>query len=62
MTHDHFLEKKGSTNKVEKQEIKEKRGEFQSLLLGILCITGCPVHVAQKCIDHFVIACSPCPA
>ena len=67
MTHDHFLKKKGSTNKVVKQEIKEKRGGFKPLHLGILCITGYPVHVAQKCtlawwIDHFVIACSPCTA
>ena len=51
MTHDYFL-KKRSTNKVEKREIKEKCGEFKPLLLGILCITGCPVHVAQKCIWH----------
>ena len=52
MTHDHFLKKKkkGSANKVDKQEIKEKCGEFKPLLLGILCVTGCPVHVAQKCI------------
>ena len=44
-----FSEKKGSTNKVDKQEIKEKRGGFKPLHLGILCITGYPVHVAQKC-------------
>ena len=44
------VKKKESTNKVDKQEIKEKRGELKPLLLGILCITGCPVHVAQKCI------------
>ena len=44
-----FSEKKGSTNKVVKQEIKEKRGGFKPLHLGILCITGYPVHVAQKC-------------
>ena len=49
MSHDHFLEKKGSTNKVDKQEIKEKPGGFKPLHLGILCITGYPVHVAQKC-------------
>ena len=48
MTHDHFLKKKGSTNKVDKQE----HGELKPLLFGILCITGYPVHVAQKCIWH----------
>lgn len=48
MTHDHFL-KKRVNKQVDKQEIKEKRGGFKPLHLGILCITGYPVHVAQKC-------------
>lgn len=48
MTHDHFLKKKKKmvSKQVDKQEIKEKRGEFKPLLLGILCITEYPVHAA----------------
>lgn len=48
MTHDHFL-KKRVNKQVDKQEIKEKCGGFKPLHLGILCITGYPVYVAQKC-------------